>query len=131
MNDGRATTTSGEYVFFKGSDVTVTSSRFIVSSQTYAMSGVTAVKAYEKGPNRLPPIILGVLGVLAMSSGGGGVPTGVLMLIGAIAWASMQKPEFWIILSTASGESKVLAHRDRVFVTQVVDALNDAIIYRG
>ena len=106
-----------EQVFLNEGGVTVTNARFIVPSQTYAMSGITSVKTYEKTPSRNGPIILIVIGVL-MALGGKQEAIGavVFVLVLAVVWWIFQKIEYQVRLSTASGEA---------------NALNEAIIHRG
>lgn len=55
-----------ETIFFEESGVTVTSTRFIVPSQTYAMSGVTSVKLLRRNPAKKGSMVLVVLGLLTM-----------------------------------------------------------------
>ena len=42
-----------EKTFFEYEDVKVTNTRFITGGQTFAMSNITSVKAFEKKPERL------------------------------------------------------------------------------
>ena len=96
------------------------------------MSGITSVKSFRQDPSRKVPIILGFLGLLvAASASGGGRFVGLLLIAGAVAvWVS-QKPEYSVLLSSASGEVKPLASKDGGFISQVVAALNDSIVHRG
>ena len=121
-----------EKTFFSAGDVIVTNARFIAHGQTYAMSGITSVKSFRQDPSRKVPIILGFLGLLvAASASGGGRFVGLLLIAGAVAvWVS-QKPEYSVLLSSASGEVKPLASKDGGFISQVVAALNDSIVHRG
>jgi proline racemase len=120
-----------EKSFFTQGGVSVTNARFIAHGQTYAMSGVTSVKQFRQDPSRKGPIILGVIGLLAMAGGGKAVFVALLLLAGAVAWWLSQKPEFSVLLSSASGEAKALTSRDGKFISDVVNALNDAIVHRG
>lgn len=117
-----------EKVFMSEGGVTVTSSRFIVSSQTYAMSGITSVKNSTKYPSRTGPIVLGILGgvMLANSSWYGAIPLGL-----AVLWWISQKVEFHVLLTTAAGEMEALSGEDQEFTSRVVKALSDAIVFRG
>jgi hypothetical protein len=120
-----------EKSFFNEGGVSVSNSRFIVPGQTYAMSGITSVKSYRQDPSRKGPIILGIVGLLALGGGGNAVFLGLLLIAGAVAWWFSQKPEFSVLLTSASGEAKALTNKDGQFITRVVNALNDAIVHRG
>ena len=80
-----------EKTFLSEGGITVTNARFIVPAQTYAMSGVTSVKSFEETPSRKGPILLILIGVLAMLAGKDGIVVAILFLAGGIAWWYMQK----------------------------------------
>jgi hypothetical protein len=121
-----------EKIFFDEDGVTVTNTRFIVHTQTYAMGLITSVKFYEKKPLRRGPILLIIISVIAMLSNNkdaitGGIIVGVLALL----WLILQKTEFQVRVRSASGESRILRRKDTNWISQVVKALNEAIIHRG
>lgn len=121
-----------EKSFFKQGNVSVSNSRFIVDGQTYAMNGVTSVKALRKDPSRAGPIILGIIGLASLGNGSlGSVIMGLIMTGAAIYWWTKQKPELSVVLSSASGEAQALASKDASFIRGVIEALNNAIIHRG
>jgi hypothetical protein len=120
-----------EQTFFNSGGVTVTNARFIVPGQTYAMSGVTSVKSSRHNPSRIGPIILIVIGVIALAAGKNGIVAAILFLAGGIAWWVLHKPKYSVVLSSASGEAEALIHKDEAFISQIVKALNEAIIARG
>ena len=120
-----------ERTFLSEGGVSVTNARFMTPGQTYAMSGVTSVKSARSDPSRKPPIIMGIIGVLALAGGGGITVVGLLLIAGALAMWFLQKPEFHVQLSSASGEDTALTNRDEQFIAKVVGALNDAIVHRG
>jgi len=117
-----------ERTFFEHEDVKVTNARFISGSQTYAMSNVTSVKAFEAKPKRLGGILVLILG-LAVA-----VNTPVVGLIIAAAagyYLYQQKTMYHLMLSTAGGETSALKTNQREYLDKVVAALNQAIIHRG
>ncbi|MGE5526990.1 MAG: DUF6232 family protein [Rhodospirillaceae bacterium] len=118
-----------ESTFLNEGGVTVTKSRFIVPSQTYAMSGITSVKNSQENPNRLYPIVVGVIGVAALS--GGATTFGAIALILAVVWLIGQKTQYHVVLTTAGGETKALTSTNGEFTKKVIAALNDCIIARG
>jgi len=99
--------------------------------KTYAMSGVTSVKSWEKTPSRKGPIILIVIGVLLLAAGKSAIIGAVLFIGGGIAWWVSQKSEFSVMLTSASGEMQAYTSKDGAFVSKIVNAVNDAIVHRG
>jgi hypothetical protein len=61
-------TNMDEKTFFEYDDVKVTNARFISGSQTYAMSNVTSVKAFEEKPSRLWGIVVLLIGLAIASN---------------------------------------------------------------
>ena len=120
-----------EKTFLSEGGVNVTSARFIVPSQTFAMSGITSVKAFEEQPRRAWPIIFLILGALFLFGGGGATVFGGILAVVSIAWLVSQKAKFHVLLSTASGEAKALSSQNREWINRVVTALNDSIVHRG
>jgi Family of unknown function (DUF6232) len=120
-----------EKVFLAEQGVTVTTTRFVVPSQIFTMSGVASVTFSKINPNRLFPIALIVIGLLVLVSGKGSIWHVVMFLLPGVAWLALQRPKFAVVLSSASGESRALVSKDQEFVRRVVSALNDAIIARG
>lgn len=118
-----------EKTFFEYEDVKVTNTRFISGSQTYAMSNVTSVKNHVDKPNRVAPIALLLFGVAVFfkSSFGWGL---VVCAIAAL-WLFRQRTTYHVMLSTAGGETSALKTHQLGYVTKVVSALNDAIVFRG
>lgn len=123
-------TMAEERTFFQYEDITVTNSRFMVGSQTFAMSNITSVKASKQEPNRFWPIALIVFGVLALVANAN---IWVVVLIGGsgIAWLLMQNTMYHIMLTTAGGETSALSSKQREYIKKVVHALNEAIVARG
>ncbi|MCB0261419.1 MAG: hypothetical protein KDH97_14865 [Calditrichaeota bacterium] len=120
-----------EQTFLNEGGITVTNSRFIAGGQTYAMSGVTSVKATKNIPSKKGPIILIVLGLLGLMMPESAKLFGLLLLGGGIAWLVLNKPTFSVVLSSASGEAEAYTSKDENFIANVVNALNEAIIARG
>ncbi|WP_284277602.1 DUF6232 family protein [Mesorhizobium huakuii] len=123
-----------EEFIYKKDNVSVTKSRFMVGSQTYAMSGITSVKSFEKKPQRGGLIVLAVVGVVILFAGHG--TAGPLMVGGiltAIAILALvkQKASYSVLLATSSGETKALESTDGQLITSVVSALNESIVQRG
>ena len=120
-----------EITILKEGNILVTTSRFVVGSQTYAMSGITAVKNTRKDPNHDFTVLLILAGIGIMFFGGQWILWGLVLIgIGAfIAW--IKKPEYGLVLSTASGESQAVTSDDENYIDKIVSSLNDAIVQRG
>ena len=117
-----------EKTFLSEGGVTVTNARFIVPSQTYAVSGITSVKNSQDYPKRLYPIVCGLFGFIFLVSATG---FGLFLLVIAAIWWIGQKTQYHILLTTSSGEAKALSSNDGSFISKVVNALNEAIVARG
>lgn len=117
-----------EKSIFNEGGVTVTSARFIVPSQTYAVAGITSVKNYEERPKRSYPIGCGIVGLLFLAW----VPVlGIALIVLAAIWWNGQKTKYEVLLTTAGGEVKALSSQNGQFISKVIQALNEAIVARG
>jgi hypothetical protein len=128
--------TATETVLLDEQGIKVTNARFLVESQTYAMAGVTSVKTEVEYPSKTGPLITIGIGVLfflnAMNSGqfGGLIAGGAVFAVG-VMWLRSRKPEYLVLLTTASGEKRAYESKDGALVKKVVTAINDAIVHRG
>jgi len=118
-----------EKEFFSYDDVKVTNARFIVGSQTYAMSNITSVKASEDSPGRFTPIACVVVGVACLF--GSVKEFGIFLILLGGVWLACLKTTYYVSLTTAGGESKALSSEQREYIEKVVAALNNAIVHRG
>ncbi|MDX9942873.1 MAG: DUF6232 family protein [Bacteroidales bacterium] len=117
-----------EKVFFEDRGVKVTNSRFITYGKTHSLSGITAVSSQYISPSRKWPIILGVIG-LALFAWKWFLALIVIAL--AVGWWMSQKTIYQVVLASSSGENDALSDKDQDFINKVVEALNDAIVFRG
>lgn len=117
-----------EKVFFEHGDVKVTNARFITGSQTYAMSNVTSVKAFEEKPSRFGAIAILVIGlVIAL----GAPVVGLIIAAVAALYLYSLKTYYHVMLFTSGGENSALKTEQKEYLNSVVGALNEAIIHRG
>jgi len=117
-----------EKSFFNKDNVSVSNSRFIVDGQTYAMNGVTSVKTARKDPSKTGPLFLVLLGIFFLAING---VIGFITIGTAIYLFAKQKPELTVILNSSSGEAQALTSKDASYISEVVEALNNSIVYRG
>ena len=122
-----------ETTFFEGGNLTVTNARFIVGTQTFAMRGVTSVQGVEIPANYTASGLLILLGACValtafLNSAIGFGIFGVLLSAGGIWAACRQKPTYAVVLRTAGGEVTAYESKDRDYISQVIEALNQSII---
>lgn len=116
-----------EKVFLDERGVKVTNARFLTFGKTHSMAGVTAVSSFIIKPNRKQPLILAAIGIIVAIFHW----SGFIVIGGAVAFWFLQKPKYTVSLSSASGNDDALTDPDKDFIFRVVDALNEAIVYRG
>jgi len=124
-------------MFFDKGGVRVSNARFIAGNQTFAVAGITSVRFYRIAPNRtLPTILFCIGGFLCLGAVESGSGVGALVVallfggLGALAWLGSAS-RYSVRIRTASGESDAFVAKDRQFVFDIVQALNDAIVARG
>jgi|HubBroStandDraft_6_1064221.scaffolds.fasta_scaffold23464_3 hypothetical protein len=140
----QATTTSAaaaqpariaEQAFFKSDDVLVTNTRLVKGNETFAMSGVTSVRAHTEVPSKKGPIIVMVVGVLvllgSLRASLGGALVGVALIGLGIWWFRSIKNIHYVRLVTASGERDAIGNVDGEYIAKIVAAISQAIIHRG
>lgn len=121
-----------DQVFFNERGVLVTGSRFVLpGNRTFAMSGVTAVRSHHTTPSKLVPILLCLLGVVAFATTGMNIWAGLIPIALGVLLLVLRKPTYYIVLSTASGETQALKDKSRAWIEEIVAALTDCIIYRS
>ena len=120
-----------EKIFLNENNVSVSNARMMCEDQTYAMSGITSVKTYEKKPSKLWAVLMILIGIGSLSSGRDNLIVGVIFIAGGVAWIVRAKPDYSVVLRSASGEEKAYTSKDKDFVNKIVSALNDAIVHRG
>lgn len=127
-----------EQVFYNQGGIMVTNSRFVVHDQTYAMSGITSVKI-NKNCLTERNFIIGFTSCFLMIFSWSilyemKMPT-LIVALGTLAppiAAVLLFRHKWVItLTTSSGEVKALENSDKAIISEIVNALNSAIIARG
>lgn len=119
-----------ETQFYQDGTVTVTQSRFVTQSKTYAMRNISSVHIFEIEKNRVTPIIMILIGLPFLFSGDI-FWIGLIIITLGILWLFTIKNEYAVRISTNAGEANSIILKDRIYIQKIVDALNDAIIYRG
>jgi hypothetical protein len=127
---------STERTYFQQGDVTVTSARFIVASQTFAMRNITSIQTVETEPDGRHPGYLMMFGfvIAVIGFANSSISAGILGLVIAAAggyWAWQQTSTFSVVLTTAAGEVSAYTSQNRKFIATIVEALNLSIVERG
>lgn len=121
-----------EKTFLNEKGVTVTNARYIFTvrkqPQTVALSGITSVTTQKIDMKWLFIIPLVMIGMATVSSS----IIAALVFWGIAGMVFMFfKAKHIVVTTSASGASKGYTSKDGVFVTRVVEALNNAIVSRG
>lgn len=132
-----------ERVFLDREGVRVTSARFQVPGQTFAMASVSSVSFVEQPASRGGAMALVICGALIAlmgfavrsedvgSSGATWLAVGAALIVAGFLSSKRGKPTFVVSLSTAGGQVKALSSQNRAQIERVVLALNDALVSRG
>lgn len=124
------TPVQNEVVFYQDSLVKVTQSRFITDSKTYAMRNISSVHLFEIVKSRKLPVLLMIIGFFMLFSNELRIAGIILILIAALILV-FTKNDYAVRISTNSGEANSIVSKDRLYIQNIVDALNEAIIHRG
>lgn len=119
-----------EITFYQDVNVTVTQSRYVTNSKTYAMRNISSVHIFEIIKNRTLPIVMVIIGLLMLFSESSRVLGFILTAVGILILV-LTKNEFTVRISTNSGEVNSIVSKDRSYIQNIVNALNDAIVFRG
>lgn len=135
-------------VYYNVGNVRVTNALFVVGDETYPLGQITSVKVSKEQPKTgcvTWLLILGVLGaavgaisIVVALSGTGDLESGIGLLLGfgVVAFLGYvgkksAKPTYYVQVTTAAGEKRVLSSHNRGGPQAVVDALSEALADRG
>ncbi len=124
-----------EKPIYKDDVVTVTRTRIVVRSQTYALSGVTAISNRRKEANKMWPMIMAAAGAIILLGGLQGGGTAIIVagaMVGGmgVLWYRSVSTKFGVVLTTKAGDTEVLTSDDEDWISNVISALNDAMVTR-
>ena len=122
--------TEQEKIFYQDSEVTVTQDRFVVGSETYAIENISSVSNFEIVKSKNGPSMLMALGAILLVPSGMRILGGVLVIIGFL-WLFSVKNEYAVRISMNAGEINSVVSKNRDYIQKIVDALHEAVIFRG
>jgi hypothetical protein len=124
-----------EEIIYTDTNVSVSTSRVIISGTTYALRNITSVKMTftpAKQGCAIAVIILGVLWAIGiMGSKGGVAPAliiGAIVVTGGVFWYRAAKPDYHVSIASSAGERPAMTHKDKAYIEKIVDAINEAIV---
>jgi hypothetical protein len=128
-----------EKVIYEQGNIKITNMRAIFGDKTYAISNITSVTKKEKtNLSAFLPVAIIVLGIAFISFAffdevinWTAIGFGVLMVVGGYFVAMLLKTEYFVQIGSASGEEQAYKSKSIVKVTDIVRAINQAIIEQG
>lgn len=130
MKDVRETTILEE------GEVTITSARAIIGTKTYAISDILSA-TLTRDSSMVGCLILTLisgaflLGLLSLGGGSGYRVAAFIFLGAAIVVGILAQPSYIVQIRSVSGNTDVLRSMDQDYLQRVVDAINDALMYRS
>jgi len=118
-----------ETTFYEDEGAKVTNARFMTNGETHALSGITSVSEYVQNPNRIWSILCGLIGVLLLLTRF--YWYGAALIVLTVIIHMTQEAKYVVLIRTSAGELKALTDTNGKRVAAIVQALNDAIVYRG
>lgn len=120
-----------ERTILERENVLVTTARVVLGGQTFAMSGITSVRAGHIEPKWSGVLLAVLAGLMFFLMGGAALFLGVACLVLAVLMGKDKKTRHKVILVTSAGEQSGLETEDGALVLSVVRAISDAIVARG
>ncbi len=128
-----------EKVIYEQGNIKITNLRAIFGDKTYAISNIISVTKKEKtNLSAFLPVAIIVVGIAFISFAFFdevinwiAIGFGVLMVVGGYFVAMLLKTEYFVQIGSASGEEQAYKSKSIVKVTDIVRAINQAIIEQG
>ena len=121
-----------EKIFYQNGSVTVTQSRFIAGSVTYAIRNISSVQVGVNKASRTLQILLIILGVIiAISMIKENPILGIILAAIGGVWLYYTKDKYTVKMTTNAGQTDGHISKNAEMITKIVSALNDAIVYKG
>tara|TARA_R110001583_G_scaffold175656_1_gene330297 strand:+ start:169 stop:540 length:372 start_codon:yes stop_codon:yes gene_type:complete len=120
-----------EKIFYQEPNILITNSRIVVNGKTYAMRNISSV-----GMSENPKLFLKIASTIMLIFGMAGMYLkdywmGTAALGIAIIILLNSRNEYAVVISSNSGDSNALSSNNKDYILSVVNAINEAIVYRG
>lgn len=118
-------------IFFQDNDVLITQSRIVIFGKTYAMRNISSVSITQESKLFLK-ISSTIMLVFALS--GFFLKEYLIGLIAlgiAVIMLLNSKDEYIVVISSNSGDNNALKSKNRDYIESIIEAINEAIIFRG
>lgn len=119
-----------EKIFHEKNYVIVSQSRYLVHGKTYAMRNISSVDVYTVNGSYAVQIIILLIGLVLIAIENARIIGAIIKAISILLMA-LVKDKYAVRISTNAGEVNNIISKDMDYVQQIVNALNDAMIYRG
>jgi hypothetical protein len=121
-----------ERALFAEGDLVVTRRWVSGAGVRYPMSDVSSAVVVRQPPAMAGPIVMATVGTLclfSMTGAGGRVGglTGIALILAAVAWWTLKRPAFVVMLHTKSGEFSVLETSDEATSATAARVINQTI----
>ena len=128
-----------EKVIYEQGNIRITNLRAIFGDKTYAISNITSVTKKEKtNLSAFLPVAIIVVGIAFISFAffvdainWAAISFGVFMVVGGYFVAMLLKTEYFVQIGSASGEEQAYKSKSIAKVTDIVRAINQAMIQQG
>jgi hypothetical protein len=133
------TQTNEDDILYRDSYVSVTSTRLIIGSTTYALRNITSVRMSVTPPNNTGAVLLMLLGILGGIIGGNigfmqNTQYGVMCIVAAVVtvalsiiWMVKTKSDYHLGIASSSGEVNALTSTQE-YIGTIVEKINEAIV---
>jgi len=121
---------TSEKNFYQDAEVLVTQARFVARDKTYAMRNISSVSIRHIKKSKAFQIMLIIIGALCLF-GKDSWSYGIVILALGILLLVLIKDEYSVHINSNSGEADGFTSKDKKLIEKIVDAVNEAIIYRG
>lgn len=124
-----------EKTFFDNGNIKVTNARFIVQSQTYVISNIASIKMlkYKNPFRRFLYLIVFLLGLVAAAGISSGAAAGNYFLAAAVILLIITirlKLSYLVSIVSSSGIFAAVSSTDKELISEIIEALNKAIVDR-
>jgi len=110
--------------------VRITNTRAIFGNKTYVMTNISSISIGKKPPNWIPGIIVLLFGLICLLIEPIRIAGLIFLIVGGVI-LYFTKGEYSVRITSASGETDAFTHTDKIYIQNIVTAINEAIIKRG